>query len=97
MAGSIGWPPKYPERGVRPRVLAPGYRAPLPFSPDARLVSRTKVNLLIGAIICLGAAQLLGIYGLATRKADLIFALLMIGLLTAAVVMGLDYAYHRVH
>ena len=78
-------------------MLAAGYRAPLPFPPDARPVSQTKVNLLIGAIICLGAAQLLGIYGLVTRKADLIFAILMIGLLAAAVVMGLDYAYHRVH
>jgi len=78
-------------------VLAGGYSAPLPFSPDARPVPQTKVNLLIGAIICLGAAQLLGIYGLATRKADLIFAILMVGLLAAAVVMGLDYAYHRVH
>ena len=78
-------------------MLAAGYSAPLPFPPDARLLPRTKVNLLIGAIICLGAAQLLGIYGLATRKADLIFAILMFGLLAAAVVMGLDYAYHRVH
>lgn len=78
-------------------MLAAGYSAPLPFPPDARPVSHTKVNLLIGAIICLGAAQLLGIYGLKTRKADLIFAILMIGLLAAAVVMGLDYAYHRVH
>ena len=79
------------------RVLAARYPAPLPFPPDARPVPPATVNLLIGAIICLGAAQLLGIYGLATRKADLIFAILMLGLLTAAVVMGLDYAYHRVH
>jgi len=55
------------------------------------------VNLLIAAGICLVAAQVLGIYGLRTRKADLIFAILMIVLLVAAVVMGLDYAYHRVH
>jgi hypothetical protein len=55
------------------------------------------VNLLIGAGICLVAAQLLGIYGLMTRKADLIFAIVMIALLAAAIVMGGDYAYHRVH
>ena len=43
------------------------------------------------------AAQLLGIYGLVTRKADLIFAVLMVALLVAAAVMGYQYAYHRVH
>jgi hypothetical protein len=55
------------------------------------------VNLLVYAGICLGLAQLLGIYGLVTRKADLIFAVLMVGLLAAALLMGLDWAYHRVH
>lgn len=79
------------------RVLAARGRAPLASLADARLAPKTTVNLLIGALVCLGAAQLLGIYGLATRKADLIFAIVMIGLLVAAVVMGLDYAYHRVH
>ena len=34
------------------------------------------------------AAQLLGIYGLVTRKADLIFALVMVALLVGAVVLG---------
>jgi hypothetical protein len=46
---------------------------------------------------CLIAAQLLGIYGLVTRKADLIFALIMAGLLAIAVVLGGMYAYHRIH
>jgi len=43
------------------------------------------------------AAQLVGLYGLLTRKADLIFAVLMVVLLVAGVVIGLDWAYHRVH
>lgn len=55
------------------------------------------MNFLIGAGICLVAAQLLGIYGLVTRKADLIFAVVMVVLLVAAAVMGYQYAYHRVH
>jgi hypothetical protein len=42
-------------------------------------------------------AQLLGIYGLVTRKADLVFAVVMVALLAAAVILGLDWAYHRVH
>jgi hypothetical protein len=46
---------------------------------------------------CLIAAQLLGIYGLVTRKADLIFALVMGVLLAVGVVLfGMD-AYHRIH
>ena len=55
------------------------------------------MSLLVLAGICLGAAQLLGIYGLVTRKADLIFAVVMVALLGAAVILGLDWAYHRVH
>jgi hypothetical protein len=55
------------------------------------------VSLLVAAGVCLVAAQLVGIYGLKTRKADLIFALVMIALLVAAVAMGGEYAYHRVH
>lgn len=43
------------------------------------------------------AAQLVGVYGLLTRKADLIFAVVTIVLLAAAVIIGLDWAYHRVH
>jgi hypothetical protein len=52
---------------------------------------------LVLAGLCLFAAQLLGLYGLLTRKADLIFAIVMVALLVAAVVMGLDWAYYRVH
>jgi hypothetical protein len=46
---------------------------------------------------CLVAAQLLGIYGLVTRKADLIFALVMGVLLIGAVVLGGMDVYHRIH
>ena len=55
------------------------------------------MSLLVFAGLCLVAAQLLGLYGLLTRKADLIFAVVMVVLLVASVVIGLDWAYHRVH
>jgi hypothetical protein len=46
---------------------------------------------------CLIAAQLLGIYGLVTRKADLIFAVVMGGLLIVGLGLGAMDAYHRLH
>jgi hypothetical protein len=55
------------------------------------------VNLLYGAAICLVLAQVIGIYALWTRKADLIFALVMILLLAGAVIMGLIGVYDRLH
>jgi len=55
------------------------------------------VNLLYAAGACLVVAQLVGIYGLVTRKADLIFATVMVALLFGAVVMGGVGAYHRIH
>jgi hypothetical protein len=55
------------------------------------------VNLLYAAGACLIAAQLLGIYGLITRKADFVFALVMVGLLIGAVVLGGVGAYNRIH
>jgi hypothetical protein len=42
-------------------------------------------------------AQILGIYALITRKADLIFAVTMTILLVLAVVLGAYGVYHRVH
>ena len=42
-------------------------------------------------------AQLLGIYALVTRKADLIFALVMGVILLVAVVLGTYGVYHRLH
>jgi hypothetical protein len=55
------------------------------------------VSLLYVAGGCLVVAQLLGIYGLVTRKADLIFALVMGALLVSAVVLGGLGAYNRIH
>jgi len=46
------------------------------------------VSLLYAAAGCLIAAQLLGIYALRSRKADLIFSVFMIVLLGAAVALG---------
>ncbi len=52
---------------------------------------------LYSAGACLVAAQLLGIYGLVTRKADLLFALIMGALLVVGIVLGGMYAYDRIH
>jgi hypothetical protein len=50
---------------------------------------------LAGAFLVL--AQILGIYALLTRKADLIFSLVMLGLVVAALVSGADGAYSQLH
>lgn len=47
--------------------------------------------------ILLIAAQILGIYALVTRKADLIFAMTMTVILVIAVVLGGYGLYHRLH
>ena len=54
------------------------------------------MNLLYLAGACLVLAQLIGLYGLLTRKADLIFALVMVALLAGAVALGGLYVYHRI-
>jgi hypothetical protein len=46
---------------------------------------------------CLVVAQLIGIYGLVTRKADVIFTLIMGALLAGALVLGGVDVYHRIH
>ncbi|MDP9073750.1 MAG: hypothetical protein M3N98_06140 [Actinomycetota bacterium] len=46
------------------------------------------MTLLYGAAACLVAAQVIGIYGLRTRKADLIFSLFMIILVVLSLVLG---------
>ncbi len=53
------------------------------------------MSLVYAAAGCLVAAQLLGIYALVTHKADLIFSLLMVGLVVAAVALGITGAYHQ--
>lgn len=49
---------------------------------------RRLVSLLYAAVACLIAAQVLGIYALRSRKADLIFSVFMIVLLGMAVALG---------
>jgi hypothetical protein len=55
------------------------------------------VSLLYAAGVCLLAAQVLGIYALVTRKADVIFSLVMVVLLVLAVAMGAVGVYHKIH
>ncbi len=50
---------------------------------------------LYAAAACLVAAQVLGIYGLKTRKADLVFAVCMVGLLVAGAILGVSGALHK--
>jgi hypothetical protein len=50
------------------------------------------VTLLYGAAGCLVAAQVLGIYALRTRKADLIFSIFMVALVVAALALGYEGA-----
>lgn len=47
--------------------------------------------------VCLVLAQILGIYGLVTRKADLVFAVVMVALLVGAIVLGGLGAYEHIH
>jgi hypothetical protein len=53
------------------------------------------VNLLYAAGVCLVLAQILGIYGLVTRKADVVFAVVMAVLLGGAIFMGVYGVYHQ--
>lgn len=70
---------------ARPGYPRPDGVAPLP----------PPVRLLYAAAGCLVVAQLVGIYGLITRKADLVFAILTIGLVLAAAALAALYGYHR--
>lgn len=45
---------------------------------------------------CLVLAQVLGIYGLITRKADLTFALVMLVLVVVAIAAGVDGVYTNI-
>jgi hypothetical protein len=53
------------------------------------------MTLIYLAAICLVVAQLVGIYGLITRKADLIFSLFMLALFVTAAVLGGFGAYQK--
>ncbi len=48
------------------------------------------MTILYGAAAALVLAQLVGIYGLVTRKADLVFSLLMIALVVLAAVLAIS-------
>jgi hypothetical protein len=49
------------------------------------------------AIALLAVAQILGIYALVTRKADLIFALTMVVILLASAALGIYGVYGKLH
>jgi hypothetical protein len=53
------------------------------------------VSLLYGAAVCLVLAQIVGVYALVTRKADLIFSLFMMCLVAASIVLGVFGAYRQ--
>jgi hypothetical protein len=53
-----------------------------------RAESSRPVTLLYGAAACLVLAQLLGVYALRSRKADLIFSLFMVALVVASIALG---------
>ena len=46
---------------------------------------------------CLVVAQILGIYALVTRKADLLFAVVMVVLVVVALASGADGVYRQLH
>jgi hypothetical protein len=49
------------------------------------------------AAACLVIAQVLGVYGLVTRKADLVFSICMVALVLAAGALAGYGAYRQVH
>jgi hypothetical protein len=53
------------------------------------------VSLLWIAAACLVVAQLVGIYGLVTRKADLVFSIFMIVLVAISLALGAIGAYRQ--
>jgi hypothetical protein len=53
------------------------------------------VSLLYGAAACLVAAQVVGLYALKSRKADLLFSVLMVALVIAAVLLGVAGAHRQ--
>lgn len=55
------------------------------------------MNALYAAGALLIVAQLVGIYGLKTRKADLVFAILMAALVVAALFVGIHAALSHLH
>jgi hypothetical protein len=54
------------------------------------------VSLLWIAAACLVVAQIVGIYGLISRKADLVFSIFMIALVAVSLVLGVIGAYRQI-
>jgi hypothetical protein len=98
-ASGNGWQSRRRSPAIgRPRVPI-SQTAPTNLDANVSCSGRARpgVNLFYLAGACLVAAQLVGIYGLITRKADFIFALLMVALLAGAVAFASVEAYHRIH
>jgi hypothetical protein len=55
------------------------------------------VILLIAGGACLVLAQILGIYALKTHRADVVFSLMMVGMLVLAVVLAAAGAYQELN
>jgi hypothetical protein len=53
------------------------------------------VTLLWSAAACLVAAQVVGIYALVTKKADVVFSIVMLVLVAASLALGGLGAYHQ--
>jgi hypothetical protein len=49
------------------------------------------------AVALLVVAQILGVYGLVTRKADVVFAVVMVLILAAAAALGIYGIYGKLH
>jgi hypothetical protein len=56
----------------------------------------SDVSLLWVAAACLVVAQIVGVYGLVTRKADLIFSIFMMILVAVSLVLGVIGAYRQI-
>jgi hypothetical protein len=61
--------------------------------PDARGVVPPAVTLIFAGVGVLVAAQILGIYALVTRKADLLFSLLVLAMVAIAAALAAYGAY----
>lgn len=55
------------------------------------------MNDIYAAVALVAVAQIMGVYALVTRKADLIFAVAMVATLAAAAALGLYGIYGKLH
>lgn len=54
------------------------------------------MSLLVAAAVCLVAAQVIGIYALVSKKADLVFSLIMVLMVVVAAALGAVGAYNQI-